>query len=720
MNTKHISLAFAAAAALLAGCAKSPIETPSDTKGLTDLELTHVGSTEVKSVIDGTDFPTEGEIGLFLFTDEAATTPYGETGYTNVKYAYNSTKGKWTANPSIKVGSTPGYLYGYYPYSSESTDVKAIPVASSLNGDDVMYASKQNSPITDQTASQTAITMNHALARVSITVKNNGYTGNAKLTSIKFTGAKTSETGTLNATTGTISGTTKADVTLDVPTANQTITTTGSTYECLLVSSGEDESKQAVDLTLTIDGEVKTAKLSGDNGVIIAQNTKSNITITLSNKGISVSSVSIDEWKEVEVGGHKVTVKVADDVTPHDILTEAYVDGNNVIIKASSFQGRGLVCKVEDNAKCERSFTNGKFTFIISEICSNIEAVLGYAPLVTLNVQSDSNGKVWIGDDYSKTSGQFEVEQQVVIHALPNDEFRFFRWNDNNRETSRTITVGELEATYSASFISSDLIPGLFTVNSSGKQVFFSKGNLWYGKFNGEDAATFHLESNQYESTPSTEKDRDETHISHFMWCKSASESVKLYYEEQGATGSDNLFTNASPTEPNENFAVNGHKGFWRALSGGVNGEWKYLINNDNECGQTIRSGKYMCGVKVCGRTNCLILLPDDWKWGENGVGSGWFSEYSESTYVQWSTMENAGAVCLPAAGYRKRDDAFVLFVGNYGYYWSASASPDNDNDASCLNFYDDFVHPGSIIVISDRNEARNRACAVRLVTESK
>ena len=379
MNIKHISLAFAAAAALLEGCAKSPIETPSDTKGLTDLELTHVGSTEVKSVIDGTDFPTKGEIGLFLFTNEAATKPYGETGYTNVKYAYNSTKGKWTANPSIKVGSTPGYLYGYYPYSSEAESIKTIPVASSLDGDDVMYASKQNSPITDQTASQTAITMNHALARVSITVKNNGYTGNAKLTSIKFAGAKTSETGTLDATTGTISGTTKADVTLDVTGDVQTITTAGTTYECLLVPSGEDESKQAVDLTLTIDGEDKTAKLSGDNGVIIAKGIKSNITIGLSNSGISVSSVSIDEWKEVEVGGHKVTVKFDEgvNVIEEDVLVTAYAKNGNAVIEAFSKSGKQITCQLDDDSMVNPEITDNISKFVIPVESKDIVATIG-------------------------------------------------------------------------------------------------------------------------------------------------------------------------------------------------------------------------------------------------------------------------------------------------------------------------------------------------------
>ena len=246
MNIKHISLAFAVAAvaALLAGCTKNSIEgagqieEPSNSGNLTDLELAYVSSKETKAALDGTDFPEDGEIGLFLYADEEASVPYGD-GFANVKYSYNSTKGRWTASPSIKVGSTPGHLYGYYPYNSKSTDVKEIPVASSLNGDDVMYASKQVEPITDKTASSTSIVMNHALARVSITIKNNGYTGKAELSKIKFSGAKIAQEGTLNALDGKITAT-NSDVTLDVPTANQTITATGSTYECLLIPSEKE------------------------------------------------------------------------------------------------------------------------------------------------------------------------------------------------------------------------------------------------------------------------------------------------------------------------------------------------------------------------------------------------------------------------------------------------------------------------------------------------
>lgn len=702
MNAKHISLAFAAItiASLLAGCAKSPIETSSDTKGLTNLELASVNSTGTKAVIEGTDFPQTGEIGLFLFKDELAETPYGESGYTNVKYAYNSDKKKWTASPSIKVGSDPGYLFGYYPYSSTATDVKEIPVASSLNGDDLMYATKQ--AVNDNTASQTAITMNHALARVSITVINNGYTGKAELSKIKFSGAKIAQEGTLNALDGKIAAT-NSDVTLDVPTANQTITATGSTYECLLVPSEKEESKQAVKLTLTIDGEDKTATLSGDNGVIIAQGTKSNITIGLSNSGISVQTVSVEDWKVVEVGGHKVTIAVAEGVDPNDILTKAYVDGNNVIIKASSFQSKGLICNVGGDAQCERVVTNDKFTFTISEISSDIEAVLGYAPPVTLTVTSDSNGKVWIGDDKNKTSGQFEQGEQVVIHAAPNSNFKLFGWNDNNKELDRTITIGATDVTYSAKFISIDMIPGLFTVDSNGKQVFFSKGNLYY------NGTTFNFEANQYDTTPSRDGNRVDNHISHFMWCDNATNAMELKYDD-GWNGSDKSFFAAM------NFTVNGYSG-WSVLTGGYGGEWDYLLNKRNT---TYGENRRYAAVMVNGMAG-LLIFPDDfssWPSKDAGTEPQTFNTNSNNwnerdyTVDQFNTLQNNGCVFLPAAGYRdgKNGRRNVLNTGSHGYYWSAS--PNGSSNAYELNFDGGFV--------SRYFNVRNRAQSVRLVTESK
>ena len=397
-----------------------------------------------------------------------------------------------------------------------------------------------------------------------------------------------------------------------------------------------------------------------------------------------------------------MTVKFADDVTPHDILTEAYVDGNNVIIKATSFQGKGLLCDVGDDAQCERAITNGKFTFTIREISSDIEALLGYAPPVTLTVTSDSNGKVWIGDDKNKTNGRFEQGEQVVIHAAPNDNFRFFRWNDNNKESSRTITIDATDVLYSASFIPQDMIPGLFTVDANKKQVFFSKGNLYY------NGTTFNFEANQYDTTPSENGERrSETHISHFMWCSTPEKAMALKY--------DNNWNGETPFFAEKNFTVNGYSG-WSVLTGGDNGEWNYLLNSRN----TAYSNNHRyAAVKVNGMAG-LLIFPDEFSSWPSGAGTEpqtfntKSSNWNNRNYAvaEFTVLQNNGCVFLPAAGYRDGSDGFEIMLSvGCGYYWSAS--PDSDFYAYDLYFY-------SVNVLPDNDDARYRAQSVRLVTESK
>ena len=68
--------------------------------------------------------------------------------------------------------------------------------------------------------------------------------------------------------------------------------------------------------------------------------------------------------------------------------------------------------------------------------------------------------------------------------------------------------------------------------------------------------------------------------------------------------------------------AVASHKATWRTLS---TGEWQYLFNYGNYKND-IRKGKCACGVTVCGREVCVVLLPDDWQWNEDAVGICGFS----------------------------------------------------------------------------------------------
>ena len=72
--------------------------------------------------------------------------------------------------------------------------------------------------------------------------------------------------------------------------------------------------------------------------------------------------------------------------------------------------------------------------------------------------------------------------------------------------------------------------------------------------------------------------------------------------------------------------------------------------------------------------------MPDNWtcpggvtfKSGfHSNYGVDYYAAYQTFTADQWSKLEAAGAVFLPAAGYRYGSN--VYDVQNFGYYWSAT-----------------------------------------------
>ncbi|MBQ8056569.1 MAG: hypothetical protein IJ270_07150, partial [Paludibacteraceae bacterium] len=80
----------------------------------------------------------------------------------------------------------------------------------------------------------------------------------------------------------------------------------------------------------------------------------------------------------------------------------------------------------------------------------------------------------------------------------------------------------------------------------------------------------------------------------------------------------------------------------------------------------------------ICG----LVLLPDNWKLPNGSKFTSGYTYYDSDyeipyfykkvntyTKLEWQVMEEAGAVFLPAAGFR--DGLVVWFVGKTGYYWS-------------------------------------------------
>ena len=108
----------------------------------------------------------------------------------------------------------------------------------------------------------------------------------------------------------------------------------------------------------------------------------------------------------------------------------------------------------------------------------------------------------------------------------------------------------------------------------------------------------------------------------------------------------------------------------WRTLS---REEWEYLLN-------TRTNANSLKGVAQVNGVNGLIFLPDNWtcpagvsfKSGfHSSSGVDYYAAYQTFTAEQWSKLEAAGAVFLPAAGYRAGSDG--CNVQGYGGYCSAT-----------------------------------------------
>jgi len=235
-------------------------------------------------------------------------------------------------------------------------------------------------------------------------------------------------------------------------------------------------------------------------------------------------------------------------------------------------------------------------------------------------------------------------------------------------------------------------LPGLFSVSES-QQVRFSQGNLQYQA----STDTWRFAENQYDYVGDATQGNvfedgvkcnnlliSDTYtgwIDLFGW--GTGENPTLYSTDNSdyRTFIDwgmNAISNGG-NQPNT----------WRTLT---YSEWRYLINNRPNASAKKATGT-VNGV------HGLILLPDNWNTPEscvfNAHFSNWPDDYSSNSYTstEWSIMEAAGAIFLPAAGLR--GGIALDYLGIEGMYWSSS--PWDDTWVTFLSFvgYSAIINSG-------------------------
>ena len=214
---------------------------------------------------------------------------------------------------------------------------------------------------------------------------------------------------------------------------------------------------------------------------------------------------------------------------------------------------------------------------------------------------------------------------------------------------------------------------GQFSVSDT-KQVYFSKGNLRY------ESSKWSFFDNQYDYYTSYSADAWDQ----FGWSTSAT-----------TYGMNTSTTNSTYSGDFVDWGATMGTG-WFMLS---KDEWTYLFNtrSASTVGET-ENGRY-AKAKV-NNVQGVILFPDTYTHpdgvtaptGVNVTGNtGWNGNNYSS--ADWTKMESAGCVFLPAAG--DRGGTSVYNAGTSGRYWSAT--PDGTDRAYFVSFYSDKLNPADI-----------------------
>ena len=285
-------------------------------------------------------------------------------------------------------------------------------------------------------------------------------------------------------------------------------------------------------------------------------------------------------------------------------------------------------------------------------------------------------------------------------------------------------------------------LPGVFSVSAT-KKVYFSRGNLQYQA----STRTWRFAVHQYDYVGDATNGNvsvGETKSNNAQISQSYTGWIDLFgwgtsgFSSWGEGTYGPAFQPWSTNKENSDYGPAGYYGLYDNGSGHdfTNGDWGLTAASDLGAGwrtpathewvyllytrsaSTINgtdNARYAKG-KVNGAQG-MIIFPDSYTHpsgvtaptGINGIfSSGWYgNNYSAD---DWSKMETAGCVFLPAAGYRyddRNDNTVVGEPGSRAGYWSST--PSTSNTACYFYFHVTSVNP-------DAPSGRSMGRSVRLV----
>ena len=255
-----------------------------------------------------------------------------------------------------------------------------------------------------------------------------------------------------------------------------------------------------------------------------------------------------------------------------------------------------------------------------------------------------------------------------------------------------------------------------FTINASGDQVYFSKGNLRATTTNNGSSWTWAFATNQWDKVGATAANTSITAnktvstngtVDLFGWSTSATHLGIHNSTNNNDYRGDKFADWGSAKEVTDCIGTG-----WYTLT---SAEWRYLMVT-----RSTKSGKHYCKAQVDGHPG-VILIPDDWT-TTHGLEkcdvvnlSFDASDIDKITLEDWnSTFAPNGAVFLPTTG--QREGAAVTNENGRLYYWSATSGATTSGDGANAN----QMYIAGNAVSPDTGGGRHFGNAVRLVRDVK
>lgn len=393
--------------------------------------------------------------------------------------------------------------------------------------------------------------------------------------------------------------------------------------------------------------------------------------------------------------------------------------------------------------------------------------------VITLNCNTDQSIEGAGHDFYiCLPAGTYSnLELRIV-----NTEGGIHTYNGQNIKIDRskytTLTISNMDFEIPQTEIVDGRLPGLFSISET-KQIYFSMGNLQfetneinyignspitdYGKWYFAEHQTDIVGADNEKINDFVDKDTSyiatahdtligdslystysytvQTHVYRitggirldlFGWGTSGYKMAPyatLTDDTKYGNGDDATISNTRCDWGNQNAIVNGgnQRKLWRTL-GRV--EWEYLLYERSNA-ENLRATGTVNGV------HGMILLPDIWILPAgltfNPGTSRSATDWAHNVYstAQWKQMEAAGAVFMPAAGYRgaRPSGQQIYDVESIGAYWSSSNIKIDDNDNESDDYstkYAYYVYFDSGIIGAYDHYNRSYGYSVRLVKDAK